>query len=57
MTLQQSHILWLASLLVGGLTLGGVRAQEALAPWIGGMPGTEHPAAWALQQDPWAFGL
>ena len=57
MTLQQSHILWLASLLVGGLTLGGVRAQEALTPWIGGMPGTEHPAAWALQQDPWAFGL
>ena len=57
MILPRSHTLWLAGLLLSGLPLEKTRAQEALAPWIGGMPGTEHPAAWALQQDPWAFGL
>lgn len=45
MILPRSHTLWLAGLLLSGLPLEKTRAQEALAPWIGGMPGTEHPAA------------
>jgi hypothetical protein len=38
-------------------TWAGAQAQEPMAPWIGGLPGTEHPAAWALGDTPWAMGL
>lgn len=31
-------------------------AQHALPPWIGGLPGLEHPAAWGLQEGGIAFG-
>ena len=45
-------ILW------GGLATSlTVQAQEVLSPWPGMVPGQEHPAAWALQEGTWAFGL
>jgi len=40
-----------------GLSLHVAHSQEALPPWIGGLPGVEHPAAWGLQEGTWAFGL
>ena len=51
------HIGWMAGIAIVSVHPVALRAQEALPPWIGGMPGTEHPAAWALQDDTWSFGL
>ena len=34
--------------LVGLLCSTPVQAQESVAPWISGLPGLEHPAAWSL---------
>ena len=41
------------------LSTGSLRmaAQESMAPWTGGLPGIEHPAAWALVETPLACGV
>ena len=51
------HIARLTCLMAAGLPLNHLQGQQALAPWVGGMPGLEHPAAWALQDAPFSFGL
>ena len=51
------HIGWMAGIAMVSWHTAELRAQEALVPWVGGMPGAEHPATWALQEDTWTVGL
>ena len=48
------HWARVAVLLLGALPLHG---QEAVVPWVGGLPGLDHPAAWGLGEGRVSAGV
>ncbi len=48
---------FMGMLLLASLHPFSGRAQEAVAPWVGGLPGLEHPAAWGIGTGRVAAGV
>ena len=55
--MAMKHLPSLGAMALACLSPLAIQGQEAVAPWIGGLPGLEHPAAWGLGSGRVAAGM